>query len=68
MCIRDRLDPREEIDAEQETDEVDDLKFFLELLKLIRLAINAGTNVPQTKMCIRDRNSPAAIPIRLRTA
>ena len=25
----DELDPREEIDAEQETDEVDELKFFL---------------------------------------
>ena len=34
--------------AEQETDEVDDLKFFLELLKLIRMAINAGANVPLT--------------------
>ena len=50
----DELDPREEIDAEQETDEVDDLKFFLELLKLIRLAINAGTNVPLTNKKIVD--------------
>ena len=50
----DELDPREDMDAEQESDEVDDLKFFLELLKLIRLAINAGANVPLTNKKIID--------------
>ena len=49
------LEPREEnAVAEQETDEVDDLKFFLELLKLIRMAINAGANVPLTNKKIID--------------
>ena len=50
----DELEPRVEENAEQESDEVDDLKFFLELLKLIRLAINAGTNVPLTNKKIVD--------------
>lgn len=50
----DELDPREEMETEQETDEVDDLKFFLELLKLIRLAISAGANVPLTNKKIID--------------
>ena len=44
----DELEPRVEETAEEESDEVDDLKFFLELLKLIRMAINAGANVPLT--------------------
>ena len=49
------LESREEnAVAEQETDEVDDLKFFLELLKLIRMAINAGANVPLTNKKIID--------------
>ena len=50
----DELDPREEETAEQGNDEVDDLKFFLELLKLIRMAINAGANVPLTNKKIID--------------
>ena len=50
----DELEPREDTVAEQETDEVDDLKFFLELLKLIRMAINAGANVPLTNKKIID--------------
>ena len=51
----DELEPREDTAvAEQESDEVDDLKFFLELLKLIRMAINAGANVPLTNKKIID--------------
>ena len=50
----DELEPRVEETAEEESDEVDDLKFFLELLKLIRMAINAGANVPLTNKKIID--------------
>ena len=50
------LDPRE--DAPQEEgradDEINDLKYFIELLKHIRAAIEAGRNVPLTRMKIID--------------
>lgn len=38
----------------QGADEVDDMKYFLELLKHIRMAISAGTNVPLTSKKIID--------------
>ena len=38
----------------QEPEEIDDMKYFLELLKHIRAAINAGTNLPLTSKKIID--------------
>ena len=50
------LDPRENAPQNQEgvDDEVNDMKYFLELLKHIRAAINAGRNVPLTGKKIVD--------------
>ena len=47
------LDTRETPHA-QPNDEVNDMRYFLELLKHIRAAINAGTNVPLTGKKIID--------------
>ena len=47
------LDTRE-APQNQQTDEVNDMRYFLELLKHIRAAINAGTNVPLTGKKIID--------------
>ena len=41
-------------EREDEPEEIDDMKFFMELLKHIRLAINSGTNVPLTNKKIID--------------
>lgn len=43
-----------EAQQEQPQEEVNDLRFFLELLKHIRAAINAGTNVPFSSRKIID--------------
>lgn len=50
------LDPREDAQQNQEgaDEEVNDMKYFLELLKHIRAAINAGRNVPLTGKKIVD--------------
>ena len=50
------LDPREDAPQAQEDvdDEVNDMKYFLELLKHIRAAINAGRSVPLTGKKIID--------------
>ena len=50
------LDPREDASQAQEDvdDEVNDMKYFLELLKHIRAAINAGRSVPLTGKKIID--------------
>jgi len=50
----DELNTREEMDGGPGDGEVDDMKFFLELLKLIRVAISAGANVPLTNKKIID--------------
>ena len=47
------LDTREAPQAQQ-NEEVNDMRYFLELLKHIRAAINAGTNVPLTGKKIID--------------
>ena len=47
------LDTREAPQTQQ-MDEVNDMRYFLELLKHIRAAINAGTNVPLTGKKIID--------------
>ena len=50
------LDPREGAAQthEGEEEEINDMKYFLELLKHIRAAINAGRNVPLTGKKIID--------------
>ena len=45
-----RAEPQEQ----QNVDEIDDMKYFLELLKHIRAAIRSGTNVPLTNKKIID--------------
>ena len=47
------LDAREDNPQDQH-EEVDDMKYFIELLKHIRAAINAGTSVPLTNKKIID--------------
>ena len=47
------LESREAPQARQ-NDEVNDMRYFLELLKHIRAAINAGTGVPLTGKRIID--------------
>ena len=58
---------------EDEPEEIDDMKFFMELLKHLRTAVNSGTNVPLTnkkiidaEKCLRiiddmERNLPDAV-------
>ena len=41
-------------EREDEPEEIDDMKFFMELLKHIRMAVNSGTNVPLTNKKIID--------------
>ena len=60
-------------EREDEPEEIDDMKFFMELLKHIRTAVNSGTNVPLTnkkiidaEKCLRiiddmERNLPDAV-------
>ena len=50
------LDPREDAPQtqEEEGEEVNDMKFFLELLRHIRAAIESGTNVPFTGKKVVD--------------
>ena len=45
-----RAEPQEQ----QSVDDIDDMKYFLELLKHIRAAIRSGTNVPLTNKKIID--------------
>ena len=47
------LDARAD-DQQDQREEVDDMKYFIELLKHIRAAINAGTSVPLTNKKIID--------------
>ena len=42
------LESRENPQQSQNEGDIDDMKYFLELLKHIRAAINAGTNLPLT--------------------
>lgn len=42
------LDPREDHQPSQHEEDIDDMRYFLELLKHIRAAISAGTSVPLT--------------------
>ncbi|MBE5774295.1 MAG: ATP synthase F0 subunit B [Clostridiales bacterium] len=44
----------EVVEQEENLNEVDDMKFFLELLRHIRAAINAGTNIPLSSKKIID--------------
>ncbi len=48
------LESRETTQQPQHEEEVNDMRYFLELLKHIRAAINAGTNVPLTGKKIID--------------
>ena len=48
------LDTREAPQEEQQSEEVNDMRYFLELLKHIRKAIESGTNVPLTGKKIID--------------
>lgn len=48
------VSPLNDQNTVREPEEVDDMKYFLELLKHIRAAVNAGTNVPLTSKKIID--------------
>ena len=48
------LDQNPEGEREDEPEEIDDMKFFMELLKHIRTVVNSGTNVPLTNKKIID--------------
>ncbi len=48
------LESRENPQQSQNEGDIDDMKYFLELLKHIRAAINAGTNLPLTSKKIID--------------
>ena len=48
------MESRENQPQAQREDEINDMKYFLELLKHIRAAINAGANVPLTGKKIID--------------
>ena len=48
------LESREYPQQSQNEGDIDDMKYFLELLKHIRAAINAGTNLPLTSKKIID--------------
>ena len=48
------VESREDLRQSQNEDDIDDMRYFLELLKHIRAAITAGTSVPLTGKKIID--------------
>ena len=48
------LESRDDVQQSQSEEDIDDMRYFLELLKHIRAAINAGANVPLTGKKIID--------------
>ena len=50
------LDSREDVQPEEEQ-EIDDMSYFLELLKLLRTAIECGSRIPLSSKVVIDANN-----------